>query len=98
MDEYEHDDGTVHTNVLLGGGLTNRPAAKGLNPLPVNFSELYEEVEAEEAVDEEELELQEIALAENFEFAVLTSKARKALPAGKFLYVEPTNGKKDYSC
>jgi hypothetical protein len=88
MDEYEHDDGVVHTNVLLGGGLTNRPAAKGLNPLPVNFSELYDEVEIEIEVDDEELELEAIALSEGYEFATLTSKARKSLPSSKFLYVE----------
>lgn len=42
-DSYTHEDGTVHTDVLLGGGLTNRPVAKSLNPLPINFSELYDE-------------------------------------------------------
>src|SRR6266404_5135141 len=42
-DVYTHEDGKKHFDVLLGGGLTNRPVAKGLNPLPVNFSELYEE-------------------------------------------------------
>lgn len=45
LDTYTHEDGSKHNDVLLGGGLTNRPVAKGLNPLPVNFSELFNEVE-----------------------------------------------------
>lgn len=43
LDSYTHDDGSKHTDVLLGGGLTNTPIAKGLNPLPVNFSEIFTE-------------------------------------------------------
>lgn len=43
LDSYTHEDGSKHTDVLLGGGLTNRPVAKGLSKLPVNFSELFTE-------------------------------------------------------
>jgi len=89
VDEYLHDDGTKHRDVLLGGGLTNRPVAKGLNPLPVNFSELYEEKD----VDEEEAILEGIALSEGYQFATLTSAQRKALPSSKFLYIEPDGTK-----
>lgn len=90
VDEYLHDDGTKHQDVLLGGGLTNRPVAKGLNPLPVNFSELYEETDIPDA---EELELESIALAEGYQFAVLSAAQRKALPSSKFLYIEPDGTK-----
>lgn len=90
VDEYLHDDGTKHQDVLLGGGLTNRPVAKGLNPLPVNFSELYEETDIP---DPEELELESIALAEGYQFAVLSAAQRKALPSSKFLYIEPDGTK-----
>lgn len=31
----------VHQDVIIGGGFTNRPVAKGL--VPINFSEIYEE-------------------------------------------------------
>lgn len=37
MDEWEGPDGTVHSDVLFGGALTNRPFLKGL--VPINFSE-----------------------------------------------------------
>lgn len=47
LDTYVHDDGTKHSDVLLGGGLTNRPVAKGLSKLPVNFSEIFHENEYE---------------------------------------------------
>lgn len=89
LDTYKHDDGTVHTDVLLGGGLTNRPVAKGLNPLPINFSELYEEV----GYDEEEAMLESIAMSEGYQFATLSYAQKKALPASKFLYIEPDGTK-----
>lgn len=73
LDTYLHDDGSKHTDVLLGGGLTNRPVAKGLAKLPINFSELYEEVYPDDA---------------EFQFSTLTSAERKALPASQYLYVE----------
>jgi len=37
LDEWEGPDGTVHSDVLFGGALTNRPFLKGL--VPINFSE-----------------------------------------------------------
>jgi len=36
-DEWEDTDGNKYTDVIFGGGLTNRPVAK--NILPINFSE-----------------------------------------------------------
>lgn len=36
-DNYEDNDGNKFKNVVIGGGLTNRPIAK--NTLPINFSE-----------------------------------------------------------
>ena len=36
-DEYETDDGHIVQDVILGGGLTNRPVAK--RTMPINFSE-----------------------------------------------------------
>lgn len=40
-DEWTDNDGKVHHDVLLGGALTNRPVAKGMSTLPINFSEIY---------------------------------------------------------
>ena len=39
VDEYEDEQGQTYKDVILGGGLTNRPFLKNL--LPVNLSELY---------------------------------------------------------
>jgi Mu-like prophage I protein len=36
-DEYETDDGAIVPDVVIGGGLTNRPVAK--RTMPINFSE-----------------------------------------------------------
>jgi hypothetical protein len=40
-DEWTNNEGTVYTDVMVGGGLTNRPIAKGL--MPINFSEIFVE-------------------------------------------------------
>lgn len=41
-DEWEHPHTKeVHKDVIIGGGLTNRPWVKGM--VPINFSELFEE-------------------------------------------------------
>lgn len=46
-DDYTHTvGGSKHKDVIVGGGLTNRPIAKGMKSLPLNFSELVEEVVA----------------------------------------------------
>jgi hypothetical protein len=37
----------VHKDVIVGGGLTNRPVAKGM--MPINFSEVFVEVDSEQA-------------------------------------------------
>lgn len=39
-DMYEDHKGDVHKDVIVGGGFTNRPIAKGM--VPINFSELFE--------------------------------------------------------
>lgn len=39
-DEWMHPDGVTYTDVMMGGALTNRPVAKGLEP--INFSEIFE--------------------------------------------------------
>jgi hypothetical protein len=45
-DEYLTDDGTVIPDVIIGGGLTNRPVAK--RTMPINFSEqMWNELDAE---------------------------------------------------
>lgn len=84
LDTYVHEDGSEHQDVLLGGGLTNRPVAKGLSSLPVNFSELYDESYSL-AEDNEYYEMVEGA---GFQFATLTYAQRKALPASSFLYTD----------
>ncbi len=38
-DEWEDNEGVKHTDVIMGGGITNRPFLKNLAPL--NFSEFY---------------------------------------------------------
>jgi len=53
-DEWEDSSGTKHTDVLFGGGLTNRPFLKNL--VPVNLSEL-QATEREEEEDEPMKEL-----------------------------------------
>src|SRR5215831_21092053 len=40
-DDWLREDGETFQDVIVGGGLTNRPIAKGM--VPINFSELYEE-------------------------------------------------------
>lgn len=40
-DEWVDNDGKAHQDVMVGGGLTNRPIAKGL--MPINFSEIFVE-------------------------------------------------------
>jgi Mu-like prophage I protein len=87
LDKYVHEDGSEYSNVILGGGLTNKPVAKGLSQLPVNFSELFDEKQQSEF--SEEAEYQEMVEGAGFEFATLTSKQRSNLPKSKFLYVEP---------
>jgi hypothetical protein len=42
-DLWEDNDGVLHRDVIVGGGLTNNPIAK--NMAPINFSELYEETQ-----------------------------------------------------
>lgn len=43
-DEYSTDDGRVISDVVIGGGLTNRPIAK--RTMPINFSEtMWEELD-----------------------------------------------------
>ena len=37
-DVWEHPDGIVYEDVVMGGALTNRPVAK--NIMPINFSEI----------------------------------------------------------
>jgi phage I-like protein len=47
VDEWKHPKtGAVHKDVLLGGGLTNRPFLKDL--LPVNMSEIFADTSAEQ--------------------------------------------------
>lgn len=47
-DEWTHPETKqVHQDVIVGGGLTNRPVAKGM--MPINFSEVFIEQTAEEA-------------------------------------------------
>lgn len=41
-DMWEHPDGIVYEDVVMGGALTNRPVAKDL--MPINFSEIFAEV------------------------------------------------------
>jgi hypothetical protein len=40
-DAWQHPDGVIYTDVVMGGALTNRPVAKGL--MPINFSEIFTE-------------------------------------------------------
>lgn len=40
-DAWEHPDGVIYKDVVMGGALTNRPVAKGL--MPINFSEIFSE-------------------------------------------------------
>lgn len=40
-DEWVDNDGNTHEDVIVGGGLTNRPVAKNL--MPINFSEIFVE-------------------------------------------------------
>lgn len=58
-DNWTDNSGKAHKDVVLGGALTNRPVAKGLGSLPVNFSEVLTKEEAAplliEAVNPEEL-------------------------------------------
>lgn len=42
-DEWQHPDGVIYKDVIMGGALTNRPVAKGL--MPINFSEIFSENE-----------------------------------------------------
>lgn len=44
FDEWQHPETQqVHQDVIVGGGFTNNPVAKGL--VPINFSELYQEID-----------------------------------------------------
>lgn len=40
-DMWQHPDGILFNDVVMGGALTNRPVAKGL--IPINFSEVFSE-------------------------------------------------------
>lgn len=51
-DEWEDSKGNKHTDVVLGGGLTNRPFVKDL--VPINLSEVIEENQ-ENGMDRKEL-------------------------------------------
>lgn len=44
-DSWEDADGTAHPDVIMGGGLTNRPFLKNLAPL--NFNEFYVDVDVD---------------------------------------------------
>lgn len=66
LDTYVHEDGSKHTDVLLGGGLTNRPIAKGLNPLPINFSEFFGEIDQQIQMSEDGMNELLKKLAEHF--------------------------------
>lgn len=42
-DEWMANDGSKHKDVIVGGAITNRPVAKGMEAIPVNFSETHYE-------------------------------------------------------
>jgi len=54
-DEWLHPDGEEIQDVIIGGALTNRPIAKNL--MPINFSEIFVEVERPD-VESESKELE----------------------------------------
>jgi hypothetical protein len=50
-DQWEDTDGNKHEDVIMGGGLTNRPVAK--KTLPINFSEsMWDELTDEEKAEQ----------------------------------------------
>ncbi|MHA2047382.1 MAG: phage protease, partial [Candidatus Thorarchaeota archaeon] len=83
VDEWVSEAGQKFKDVILGGGLTNRPFLKNL--LPVNLSELYDEKEEEK--EDESMELTEL-----LETLGLSEEATEedALAAIKLLQEETT--------
>jgi hypothetical protein len=71
-DLWMDNTGAKHEDVIMGGALTNRPVAKDMAALPVNFSES---------------QWNELDEDTQKEFAVLTSAQRGSLPDSAFLFV-----------
>lgn len=80
-DLWQANDGTKYEDVIIGGAITNRPVAKHMAALPVNFSESQWK-----ELDEETQKY----------FAVWSTAEVNQLPDSAFLYIEP-GGKKDSS-
>jgi len=49
---YEDEDGKMHSNVLMGGTLTNRPAVKGLDPIKLSENINNNKIEMELTTEE----------------------------------------------
>lgn len=79
-DLWQDNSGAIHQDVITGGALTNRPVAKGMEALPVNFSETQWK-----ELDEETQK----------QFAVWSTAYINDLPDSAFLYVEPGAKTKD---
>lgn len=74
LDNYiDSNTGTKYKDVITGGGLTNRPIAKGMDPLPVNFSEFFDVPDDDLAV----------------KFSVWSTAYKNNLPDSSFMYIEP---------
>lgn len=88
-DSWEHPDGVIYKDVVMGGGLTNRPVAKGL--MPINFSELVL------GDDIDGIQMSEWVKSEvensQFEFAVWTTAYVNSLPDSSFLWIGPDGAK-----
>ena len=96
-DEWTHPvSGETYTDVLFGGGITNRPFLKGI--LPLNLSEKFAEVETEEHnmfTDEQRIALRKkYGLADDADDSAIIAAITAEAPATEET-TEPVNNTED---